>query len=134
MFCKNCGKEIADEALACPNCGAPTQPTQTSTSAAPVRNPQDGRGLSIAALVLGICGVVLFWLPVFNLIVLACAVLGIIFGLKGRKKSIDAYGKASGLATAGLVLGIIGASICGLGVLTCTVCTSCTGCGIMSRL
>ena len=23
MFCKNCGKEMADNAAACPNCGAP---------------------------------------------------------------------------------------------------------------
>ncbi len=25
MFCKNCGKELADTAFMCPNCGAPTQ-------------------------------------------------------------------------------------------------------------
>lgn len=25
MFCKNCGKEIADNAIMCPSCGAPTQ-------------------------------------------------------------------------------------------------------------
>ena len=25
MFCKNCGKELADNAFMCPNCGAPTQ-------------------------------------------------------------------------------------------------------------
>ncbi len=24
MFCKNCGKELADTAVMCPNCGAPT--------------------------------------------------------------------------------------------------------------
>ncbi len=26
MFCKFCGKEISDEALACPNCGQPMSP------------------------------------------------------------------------------------------------------------
>lgn len=25
MFCKNCGKEIADNAVMCPNCGSPIQ-------------------------------------------------------------------------------------------------------------
>ncbi len=24
MFCKNCGKELSDEAIMCPNCGTPT--------------------------------------------------------------------------------------------------------------
>ena len=26
MFCKNCGKEMADNATSCPGCGAPAQP------------------------------------------------------------------------------------------------------------
>ena len=25
MFCSNCGKEISNQAVVCPNCGAPTQ-------------------------------------------------------------------------------------------------------------
>lgn len=25
MFCSNCGKEISDKAVVCPNCGAPTE-------------------------------------------------------------------------------------------------------------
>lgn len=39
MFCKNCGKELAETAFMCPHCGAPTQtaptypPHNASTSA-----------------------------------------------------------------------------------------------------
>lgn len=109
------------------------QPVYQPNAYQQVRNPNDGRGLSITALVLGICGVVLSWVSVINVIVLAAGILGIIFGYKGRQKSIIAYGKPSGLATAGFILGIIGTSICGLGVLSCTICAAavsgCSSCG-----
>ncbi len=131
MFCKNCGKEIPDGANVCPNCGqAPNGPAPVQ----PGGNPDDGKGLSIAALVLGICGCALFWFSVANVIILAANILGIIFGIKGRKKSMAAYGKASGIATAGLVLSIIGTSICGIGVLSCTVCVGCTACAAQGAL
>lgn len=163
MFCKKCGNQIQEGSVVCSNCGTvvsastpafemnqqvPQQPSyQQPAYQQPVypqqgyqqpvyksvRNPNDGRGLSITALVLGICGVVLAWISVINVIVLAAGILGIIFGYKGRQKSIEAYGKASGLATAGFVLGIIGTSICGLGVLSCTLCVAvasgCSSCG-----
>lgn len=138
MFCKNCGSEIPDGTLFCSKCGKATAetnqwgPTNYQPYTQQPRNPQDGRGLSITALVLGICGVALCWLPSLNVIVLACGILGIVFGYIGRKKSIAAYGKASGLATAGFVLGIIGTAICGIGVLSCTVCVSCASCGTRS--
>ncbi len=87
-----------------------------------VRNPMDGLGYSIAALVLGCCGVVFGFFFVVNILFLICSILGIVFGYMGRKRSIACYGKASGMATAGFVLGIIGTAICGIGVATCTVC------------
>lgn len=155
MFCKKCGSEIPEGSNVCSNCGTAVsaKPAEQQTAyqqpvyqqpvyqqpvyQQPVygqpRNPNDGKGLSITALVLGICGVVLSWISVINVIVLAAGIFGIIFGYKGRQKSIAAYGKASGLATAGFVLGIIGTSICGVGVLSCTVCVAavsgCSSCG-----
>ncbi len=90
---------------------------------APVDN---GKGLSIAALVLGILGIVGGWIPVVGYFTTVCAILGIVLGAKGRKKSIAAEGKASGLATAGLVLGIIGTAFAALGL----VCTICAGAAI----
>lgn len=147
MLCEKCGNELQEWHKFCGKCGAavsgqaesqPQQPMhqqpvyQQPVYQQPVyrqpRNPNDGRGLSITALVLGICGVVLSWVSVLNVVVLAAGILGIIFGYKGRQKSIDAYGKPSGLATAGFVLGIVGTSICGVGVLSCTVCVAAAGC------
>ncbi|MBQ8683128.1 MAG: DUF4190 domain-containing protein [Clostridia bacterium] len=83
----------------------------------------DGKKLSIAALVLGILGIVGGWIPVVGYFTLVLAILGIILGAKGRAKSIAATGKASGMATAGLVLGIIGTALGAVGVL----CAACAG-------
>lgn len=83
----------------------------------------EGKGFSIAALVLGIIGLIGGWFPYVGYFTLACSILGIIFGVKGRKMSVAVHGKASGLATAGLVLGIVGTAICALGVL-CIGCAS----------
>jgi hypothetical protein len=61
------------------------------------------KGLSIASLVCGL----LFW---FSLPGMVCSILAIVFGaiqLKNIKKNPKQYG-GKGMATAGLVLGIIG--------------------------
>jgi hypothetical protein len=76
-----------------------TEP-QTSASPAPVPHSQTS-GKATAALVLGICGIIVF--P------LVCSVLAIIFGQQAkndiaRNPSIGGYG----MAQAGFILGIIG--------------------------
>ena len=53
----------------------------------------NGRGMAIASMVLGIVGLIAFALP--------CGILAIIFSVISKKKA------KSGMATAGLVLGII---------------------------
>lgn len=82
----------------------------------------NGQNLSIAALVLGILGIVGVFIPVVCYFTTICAILGIILGVKGRQMSVAATGSASGLATAGLVLGIVGTAFAVL-VLICTVCS-----------
>ena len=105
----------------------------------------DGKNLSVAALICGIIGIAGGWIfglifaliPALNVIfsfaVFACAILGIILGVKGRKASVAAYGKASGLATAGLVLGIIGVSL-GAISLICNICTAAAVCAAGSTV
>lgn len=58
----------------------------------------ESKGLSIAAMVLGIVSLVMLCLWYISI---PCAILAIIFALVGRKKG------GKGMATAGLVLGII---------------------------
>lgn len=86
----------------------------------------DGKGMSIAALVLGILGIVGAWFPVVCYFTTVCAVLGIIFGVKGRQKAAAA-GVPMGLATAGFVLGIIGTAFAVLGII-CVGCASAALC------
>lgn len=84
----------------------------------------DGKKFSVAALVLGILGIVGGSIPVICYFTTVCAILGIVFGVKGRKLSVAANGKASGLATAGLVLGIIGTVFAVLGLLCTAACSA----------
>lgn len=93
------------------------QPTNITTP-----GTDDGKNWSIAALVCGIVGIVGGWFPIVNYFVLVAAILGIIFGVKGRKLSTAAYGKPSGLATAGLILGIIGCACAAIAVLCISIC------------
>lgn len=73
-------------------------------------------GMAIASLVCGIVSVVfafiIWWIG------LIAGVLAIIFAVIGRKKAEQ--GK-TGLCTAGLVLGIVGTSLCAV-MLVCVLC------------
>ena len=84
----------------------------------------DGKGISIAALVLGLLGIIGGFIPVVSYFTTVCAILGLIFGVVGRKKSVAANGKASGLATAGLVLGIIGTAFAAIGLICTLACAA----------
>ncbi len=90
----------------------------------PQQPANDGKGLSIAAIVCGILGIIGGFIPVVGYFTFILAILGIIFGVIGRKKSTAVYGKPSGLATAGLVLGIIGTAFGVLGVVCSCICTA----------
>lgn len=76
---------------------------------------------SVAAMVLGIvsvaCGIFLNLIPVINIVNLVISILAVAFGSKGRRYSLIACGAVSGMATAGLVLGIIGIIVAVLGIL-----------------
>ncbi len=85
----------------------------------PNNNP--GQGMSIAALVCGILGIVGAWIPVVCYFTLVLAILGIVFGAKGMKQA-KITGQGKGLAVAGLVLGIIGCSFSAIAVICIAIC------------
>lgn len=76
------------------------------------------KNMSIVALVCGILGIVGAWIPVVCYVTLVLSIVGIVFGVKGRKAAAE---NEKGLATAGLVLGIIGAAFAAIGVI-CAIC------------
>ena len=80
------------------------------------------KNMSIVALVCGILGIVGAWIPVVCYFTLVLSIVGIGFGAKGRKAAAE---NEKGLATAGLVLGIIGTAFGALGVV-CAIC-ACAG-------
>lgn len=83
MFCKNCGKEIDDRAVVCPNCGV-----QVGT-VAPTENKTN---------VLAIVGFIFaFIMPIVGLI---CSIIG-------RNKAPECGGNGKGLATAGIVISVV---------------------------
>lgn len=57
MYCYNCGKEIANEALMCPNCGAPTKNTnevKQGETAPVVGSGVNTKALSVVGLILSV--------------------------------------------------------------------------------
>ena len=65
---------------------------------------QEGNGLAVAGMVLGIVALVLCWIPFLCQIL---ALLGIIFGALGIGRA-NKIGKGKGMAIAGLVCGVVG--------------------------
>lgn len=80
------------------------------------------KGISIAALVCGIVGIVGAWFPVICYFALIIAIVGIVLGAIGMKKAKE-NNEPKGLATAGLVLGIIGTALAVIGVICIVACT-----------
>ncbi len=91
-----------------------------------------GKGLSIAALVLGIVSAVLAWFYLINIAALVCGIIGIVCAAKGRKMALAASAP-TGIGTAGLVLSIIGTCLAGIGFFSCTLCVLCAG-GVASAI
>ena len=77
-------------------------------------------GFAIASLVLGIVSIVFnfFALQIFGLIL---GIVGIVLGVMAKKKN------PSGMATAGLVLSIIGTVLCALLFIACAACVGAVG-------
>ena len=85
--------------------------------------PPSGNGIAVAALVLGIVAIptVCFWY-----ISIPCAVLGIIFGVVGRNAATKGAPRG-GMATAGLVCGLIALILFVLAIAGCLAFLGITG-------
>jgi hypothetical protein len=69
---------------------------------------QDGNGLAVAGMVLGILGLVLCWVAIIGWVV---AIVGVVLSALGMSKAKKLGGKNKGMAVAGLVCGIVGLAI-----------------------
>lgn len=104
MYCRNCGKEFAETDIFCTGCGQRKEaaPAYSGISVQLPQKSTQGRGLAIAAMVLGIISTIYSFLFIPG-------ILGIVFGFSAKSQ-----GNKSGMATAGIACGIV--SIC-LGIL-----------------
>ena len=82
----------------------------------------NGKGLSVAGLVLGICSVVV-GLIINGWVGLICGIIGIVLSVMGRNKA-KAAGAPTGMATAGLVCSIIATAIIAVVFLAAIICVS----------
>lgn len=113
MLCPNCGSKISKHARYCQSCGI-----SLSEIVKEDLPPAENNGFAVASLVLGILGCTFFWMSSAAVII---TILGLVFAVKGRK-DIPIGSKPRGIATAGLVLNIIGLSLSGMIFLSCTMC------------
>ncbi len=83
------------------------------------------KGKAIAGLVLGIVAIVLSFLGGWlSIIALPVAIVGLVLSIIGGKQ-LKAAGQPAGIATAGLVLGIIATVITAILFFTCGICVLC---------
>ena len=90
MFCKNCGKEIDDNAAVCPNCGVATENMTKNT--APV--PAQKNSMALASFILALLG--------FNLVSLILSIVGLSYS-----KKPEYAGDGKGFAIAGIIISSI---------------------------
>lgn len=61
MFCKQCGKEIADQAVVCVHCGCSTQVAQTQAVAANTNGDAPSTGMAVLGFFIPLAGFIV-WL------------------------------------------------------------------------
>lgn len=78
-------------------------------------------------MVLGIVSLVCLWFGYFALVGIICAIIGLVFAIQIRKAGELEGFQPSGMATAGLVLNIIGLGLCAVGFIFCVACVGIIG-------
>lgn len=92
---------------------------------------------AIVSLVCGIVGIVALLIyrffdsatltAVMCVLALALGIVSIVFGVQARKEAPEG---AKGLATAGMVCGIVATAWAGLSIVACIACVGCAACAI----
>ncbi len=103
VFCIQCGYNLTGVAIGshCPECGRMVAPSFHSPTL-----PTSGK--AVASMVLGICSIAMCMF--YGLPTLICSPLAIVFSIMAKKQVErgEAGGASTGMATAGMVCGIVG--------------------------
>ena len=82
--------------------------------------------MAVASLVLGIVSILFSFIGGLNFIGLIVGIVGLVLGILAKKKA------PSGMATAGIVLCIIGVSLTALVLIACAACLGNAACALSS--
>lgn len=102
MYCNNCGNEIDDKAVICPKCGVATG------SKTPVANSDKTNTLAIVGFVLSFL----------------VSIAGLICSIIARKQCRETGEKGMGLATAGMIISIVGMALTFLYIIIVSIVTA----------
>ena len=91
------------------------------------------KNMAIVSLVCGIVGIVGSFIPYVSYVAPLCAIAGIVFGALALKnvKAGNCEGNEKGLATAGLVLGIVSTAVSVL-MFACAICAICAAASLIA--
>ncbi len=114
MYCKNCGNNINDNAVVCPNCGVQVGEFKSTDTQKPSADlPQKGNAVGIVGFVTSLVGA-LFGLislivstNILMLIAIALDIASIACSAVGRKRAKKENASFGGLSLAGLIIGIV---------------------------
>jgi hypothetical protein len=101
------GQRFVDPLDTSPSPGSGPGPTPT---------PSTGNGAATAALVCGLIAVAIAWIPLAVVVGLVLAILAIVFGARGVRRSRTS-GNGRGRATTGLVAGVVALGLSVVGVI-----------------
>ncbi|WP_405352828.1 DUF4190 domain-containing protein [Ruminococcus sp.] len=90
---------------------------------------QNSKNFAIASLICGILSIILPWIPYGYFFAIAAGIVAIILAVKVRKLN-DAN---KGMATGGLVTGIIGVVLAGI-IMACAICAVCAVASVAGSL
>ncbi|NLV51398.1 MAG: zinc-ribbon domain-containing protein [Clostridiales bacterium] len=133
MFCMNCGANIADGTVYCPNCGSPqqtgqpvAQPGQYNPGAAPntpyVQTAPPWKTKAIVSLVLGALSVCWAWWGYAAIVGIVLGIVGIVMSINA-KKQMEAAGstECKNLMVWGMILSIVGIVIGAIFFIACGI-------------
>lgn len=100
MYCSNCGKEIADSAISCPECG--TQVKSADYQPYNAGSDRNGAGANANYNTMCIIGAVVSGI---SLLVPLCGIGGFILSRMGAKQVAESGERGKELALAGTVVG-----------------------------
>lgn len=101
MYCKECGGNISSSSRFCSECGSSTSGGSNHNEGNPY--PIQQAGTDSMCVGSAIAGVIALLFPLFGI----TGAIAIICGVKGRSSAVETGAGGRGLATLGMVLGVL---------------------------